>query len=167
MYNKLVACFLILISAAKINANSSMVQDLEDVQAVNMYLMPQETIKLPWSECTEIHKLLEKKFSFTEKQIRKENRIYEEYRKFYLSHNNPTNFSLYFIEKNNENAKAEILITTFFSFFETRYVKKPSVSPMVNFKKYEQLFNSHRDIDYKMQYRRKFDDNIFLPSYNN
>ncbi len=82
---KSIIYFVILVSAVKINADFNDIQVTETTQDI---VIEQETIKLPWSDCTKIHnKLFERKFSFSEKQVKKENRIYEEYRKFYLDHN--------------------------------------------------------------------------------
>ena len=52
---KLITCFLILVSAVKVNADFNNIQDNFE------YQREQLTIVLPWSDCTEMHKLLEAK----------------------------------------------------------------------------------------------------------
>ncbi|HJD65296.1 MAG TPA: DUF2532 domain-containing protein [Rickettsia endosymbiont of Diachasma alloeum] len=154
--------FVILISAVKVNANFNDIQVTEITQDI---VIEQETIKLPWSDCTEIHKLFERKFSFSEKQVKKENKIYEGYRKFYLDHNSPSNFSMQFIEK--ENNKAEVIISNFFKFCEDNFQTNKSDSLNYNMKKQqEQWSNSIRSENYKIYYKQKYYNNAVLPSYN-
>jgi hypothetical protein len=62
---KLMTCFLILVSMVKANADFNNIQDNFEYQEEQL------TIKLPWSDCTEIHKFLEEKLSFSKQQIKK------------------------------------------------------------------------------------------------
>ncbi len=62
---KLITCFLILVSAVKVNADFNNIQDNFEYQEEQLI------IELPWSDCTEIHKLLEEKLSFSEQQIKR------------------------------------------------------------------------------------------------
>lgn len=153
---KLILCFLILLGTVTANANSSNVQDTFEHQG--------EPIKLPWSDCTEIHKLFEKKFSFSEKQIKKENKVYEEYKNFYLNHNNLDNFSMQFREKKIDNNGVETLISGFLKFCEDNFQTSNSKSNSLNHdikKRQEQWFNDMKNENYKIYYRKKYVDNIF------
>lgn len=158
MKAKSVIYFLVLLIVVRVNANSENYQDLVE----------QKVIKLPWSDCTEIHKLLGKKFSFSEKQLKKENKIHEEYKQFYLKHKSPSNFSMQFLEKQSENDRVEALISGFLKFcednFQTSNSKSNSLSYRVK-KQQEQQFNDMKNKYYKTYYKQKYDDNILLPSY--
>ncbi|WP_246437697.1 DUF2532 domain-containing protein [Rickettsia tillamookensis] len=150
--------FLILVSAVKVNA------DLNNIQDNFEYQEEQLTIELPWSDCTEIHKLLEEKLSFSEQQIKKENKIHEKYKQFYLKHNNPTNFSMQFLEKKSETNGVETLISGFLKFCEDNFQTSKSKSNSLNYyikKQQDQWFNDIRNENYKIYYRKKYEDNIF------
>ncbi|HJD61694.1 MAG TPA: DUF2532 domain-containing protein [Rickettsia endosymbiont of Columbicola hoogstraali] len=161
-----IICFVILVSAVKINADFNDTQVIETTQDI---VIEQETIKLPWSDCTEIHKLFERKFSFSEKQVKKENKIHEEYRKFYLDHNNPSNFSMQFSERKTDAQRVERLISGFLKFcednFQTSNIKPNSLSYQIK-KQQEQLFNNIRSENYKIYYKQRYYNNAVLPSHN-
>ncbi|HJD55558.1 MAG TPA: DUF2532 domain-containing protein [Rickettsia endosymbiont of Pyrocoelia pectoralis] len=153
---KLVIYFLVLLIAIRVNANSDNAQDL----------VGQKIIELPWSDCTEIQKLLEKKFSFSEQQLKKENKIHEEYKQFYLKHKSPSNFSMQFLEKQSENDKVETLISGFIKFCEDNF--RPNKSRSLNYQikqQQEQQFNDMKNKYYEIYYKQKYNNNILLPSY--
>ncbi|AAY61655.1 unknown [Rickettsia felis URRWXCal2] len=150
--------FLILVSAVKVNADFNNIQDNFEYQEEQL------TIELPWSDCTEIHKLLEEKLSFSEQQIKKENKIHEKYKQFYLKHNNSTNFSMQFLEKKSETNGVETLISGFLKFCEDNFQTSKSKSNSLNYyikKQQDQWFNDIRNENYKIYYRKKYEDNIF------
>ncbi|BDU60681.1 hypothetical protein FLA4_10910 [Candidatus Rickettsia kotlanii] len=154
---KLITCFLILVSVVKVNA------DFNNIQDNFKYQKKQLIIELPWGDCTEIHKLLEKKLSFSEQQIKKENKIHEKYKQFYLKHNNPTNFSMQFLEKKSETNGVETLISGFLKFCEDNFQTSKSKSNALNYyikKQQNQWFNNIRNENYKIYYRKKYKDNI-------
>ena len=149
---------LILVSAVKVNADFNNIQDNFEYQEEQL------TIELPWSDCTEIHKLLEEKLSFSEQQIKKENKIHEKYKQFYLKHNNLTNFSMQFLEKKSETNGVETLISGFLKFCEDNFQTSKSKSNSLNYyikKQQDQWFNDIRNENYKIYYRKKYEDNIF------
>jgi|GEM_PF-6536941 len=155
---KLIIYFLILVSAVKANADFNNIQDNFEYQE------EQVIIKLPWSDCTEIHKLLEEKLSFSEQQIKKENKIHEKYKQFYLKHNNPTNFSMQFLEKKSEDNGVETLISGFLKFCEDNFQTSNSKSNSLNYhikKQQEQWFNDMKNENFKIYYRKKYEDGIF------
>ncbi|MGX6959827.1 MAG: DUF2532 domain-containing protein [Rickettsia endosymbiont of Pentastiridius leporinus] len=161
MNAKLIIYILVLLSVVKVNANT----DMQD----NFNLTEQKVIKLPWSDCTEIHKLLEKKFSFSEKQVKKENRIYEEYKQFYLKHKSPSNFSMQFLEKKSENDRVEALISGFLKFCEDNFQTSNNKSNSLSYRIKQQQESQFKDMQnkyYKMYYKQKYGENILLPSYN-
>ncbi|XVN40943.1 MAG: DUF2532 domain-containing protein [Rickettsia endosymbiont of Argas persicus] len=151
-----------MISALEINADLSDVHVVEEDTKITVAdKISKKIIKLPWSDCIETHK----KFSFSKNQVEKENKIYEEYKKFASNHRNLTDFSMHFVAKEYENNKAEILFKLFFSVLETNKIVKSPNSPVINFKKQELLFN--KELEDKINYKRKYDDNVFLPSSKN
>ena len=139
--------FLILVSAVKVNADFNNIQDNFEYQEEQL------TIELPWSDCTEIHKLLEEKLSFSEQQIKKENKIHEKYKQFYLKHNNLTNFSMQYLEKKSETNGVETLISGFLKFCEDNFQTSKSKSNSLNYyikKQQDQWFNDIRNENYKI-----------------
>ncbi|WP_347939424.1 DUF2532 domain-containing protein [Rickettsia oklahomensis] len=156
---KLIACFLILLSMVKAHA------DFNNIQENFEYQVEQVIIKLPWSDCTEIHKLLEKKLSFSEQQIKKENKIHEKYKQFYLIHNHPANFSMKFLEKKSDINRVETLISGFLKFCAGNFQNHNSKYHSLNYhikKQQEQWFNGMKHENYKIHYRKKYKDNIFI-----
>ncbi|GAA5252445.1 DUF2532 domain-containing protein [Candidatus Rickettsia kedanie] len=138
--------------------------DFNNIQDNFEYQEEQLTIELPWSDCTEIHKLLEEKLSFSAQQIKKEKKIYEKYKQFYLKHNNPTNFSMQFLEKKSETNGVETLISGFLKFCEDNFQTSKSKSNSLNYyikKQQDQWYNDIRNENYKIYYRKKYEDNIF------
>jgi len=163
MNAKLLICFLILIGTVKAIANSSDTQIMENTQDI---IVQNEKIKMPWSDCTEINKISEKKFSFSKQQVKKESKIHEKYKQFYLNHNNFNSFSMQFREKKTETEGLETIISGFLKFCEDNFQTNKSRSLNYNIKKQqEQWFNDMRNENYKIYYKQKY-NNTLLPLHN-
>ncbi|AFE52893.1 hypothetical protein MA5_03585 [Rickettsia prowazekii str. GvV257] len=156
---KLVTYFLILVSSLKVNADLNHIQDSFKYQEAERL-----TIELPWNDCTAIHKFLEEKLFFSEQQIKKENKIHEKYKQFYLQHNNKlSDFSMQFLEKKSEINSVETLISGFLKFCEDNFQTSKSKSHSLNFfqKQQDQWLHNIRNENYKTYYKKKYEDNTF------
>ncbi|AFB21042.1 hypothetical protein RCA_02345 [Rickettsia canadensis str. CA410] len=159
---KLIACFLILVSTVA-NADFNNIHENFECQEA------QVIIKLPWSDCTKIHKLLEEKLSFSEQQIKKEKKIHEKYKQYYLKHNNRANFSMQFLEKKSETNAVETLISGFLKFCKDNFQTSNSKSNSLNYhikKQQEQWFNDMQNENYKIYYRKKYKNDIIRNNFN-
>ncbi|AAU03921.1 rickettsial conserved hypothetical protein [Rickettsia typhi str. Wilmington] len=148
---KLVIYFLILVNSLKVNA------DLNHIQDSFEYQKEQLAIELPWSDCTAIHKFLEEKLFFSEQQIKKENKIHEKYKQFYLQYNNKlSDFSMHFLDKNTEINGVETLISGFLKFCEDNFQTNKSKTNFLNFfqKQQDQWLHNIRNENYKTHYRK-------------
>lgn len=117
------------------------------------------SIKLPWSECTNINEMLEEKLSFSEKQIKKENKIYKKYEKYYLEHNNPTSFF-----------EDELALKAGRNFSDKREYNHKPHSPDIHFKRQEQFMNQMNDTNNKIIYqkihhKKRPEETIYFPVF--
>lgn len=112
---------------------------------------------------------MKENFLFQKNRLKKKIEFDEEYRKFYLDHNNPSNFSMQFSERKTDAQRVETLISGFLKFcednFQTSNIKPNSLSYQIK-KQQEQLFNNIRSENYKIYYKQRYYNNAVLPSHN-